>query len=237
MSLRTLVALLALAGCTPRYAVVHGARIERPSVGYSDGNLFAIDHLRAYPDVLDPKRTGHVDDGVIQGRACNLELQFYADWWGPRVTLQGRAQVPWNTQFPASDGVGLTLTMQELGPGHRRITGTPTGNYEFPIDIDVSPERLVARVGQRWLDLKADEDHFLVGTMKHRDSPRDLSQLAESQRDATFVVYGRELLRTMVPADEALILLFMLSCNGSIEYHGKMERGFSLVPIRDAGSR
>ncbi|HEX8952955.1 MAG TPA: hypothetical protein VF945_13960, partial [Polyangia bacterium] len=196
-----------------------------------------IDHQRAYPDVLDPKRTGHVDDGVIEGRACNLALQFYADWWGPRVTLQGRAQVPWDTTFPARDGVGLTLTIHELGPGHRRITGTPAGNYTFPIDIDVSPERLVAQVGQRWLDLKTVEDHYLVGTVENRQTPAKLAQLGEAQRQSTFVIYGRELLRTMVPADEALILLFMLSCNGSIEYRGKLERGFSLVPIADADVR
>ena len=44
-----------------------------------------------------------------------------------------------------------------------------------------------------------------------------------------YAIYGRQQLSTMVAADEALVLLWMMTCSSTIEYNGKMVRGFSLV--------
>ena len=221
--MRWLLFLVTVAGCgTPRWALVGGKRVERPSFGYTDNDLFAVNHERAYPNVFEAARSLWIDDGVLEGRACNLSVLFYSEWYGPRLTLLGRAQVPWSPTIGTSEGAGLSLWIKELGPGHRRITGSPTGAYTFPIDLDVSADRIVGEVGRRKIDLTAGPNHFLVGRMIQHDTP---------YIDEPFVVYGREMLRSMVPADEALILVMMLTCNGTIAYDGRWVRGFSLVPI------
>ncbi len=216
-----LVAIVLFAGCyTPRYATVHGKHVERPSFGYTDGDLFAVEHHRAYPDVFSNDRPFYIDDGQLGGRACGLELQFFSEWYGKLITLYGRGRVPLPWQTPdVRGGFRVTLAIDELGGGHRRIRGSNDTFMIFPIDIDVSPERLVAQIGYRKVDLHA-EGHYLVGSIVQHDT---------TFIEAPFVIYGREMLRTMAPADEALILLLMITCNGSIEHGGRAERGFSLV--------
>jgi len=77
---------LPAAGCyTPRYASVRGKRVERPSFGYTDGDLFAVEHRRAYPDVFSMDRPFYVDDGEVGGRACGLDLQFFSEWYGKKM--------------------------------------------------------------------------------------------------------------------------------------------------------
>lgn len=50
--------------------------------------------------------------------------------------------------------------------------------------------------------------------------------------DSAFNVYGRQALATMVPADEAVVLVLMLMCNDvTIERHGAIVPGFSLVRL------
>ena len=212
-----LVAMVLLAACrTPRDALVHGKHVARPSFGYSDGEMFSVEHRRAYPDVFAGDRPYFIDDGELGGRACGLELQFVSEWYGNRMTLYGRGRTP----QAMSDGFGMTVTIDELGPGHLRIRGSTAGIAPFPIDIDVSSDRLAAQVDTRHVDLHA-EGHWLVGrVVQHGDG---------FSIEAPFVVYGREMLRTMVPADEALILLMMITCNATIDYGGHQLRGFSLV--------
>jgi hypothetical protein len=222
-----LVAIVLLAGCrTPRDAVVRGQRVERPSFGYSDGFLFAVDHRRAYPDVFAGNRPYYVDDGELGGRACGLDLQFFSEWYGNMMTLYGRGStpMPWLVR-DTRGGVAVTLTIDELGPGHLRIRGSTHGFATFPIDIDVSADRLVAQIGTRHVDLYP-VGHWLVGPLVQDD--------IASSIEAPFAIYGREMLRTMVPADEALVLLMMITCNGTIEYGGRPERGFSLVSSPEA---
>lgn len=218
-----LVAIVLLAGCrTPEDAVVRGKRVTRPSFGYTDGELFAVEHRRAYPDVFGSRRPRYVDDGELVGRACGLELQFFSEWYGHMMTLYGRgtAPLPWLTP-DARGGVAVTLTIDELGPGHVRIRGSTQGFAAFPVELDVSADRLVAQIGTRHVDLHAADGHWLVGRLVQHD--------VASSIEAPFVIYGREMLRTMVPADEALILLMMITCNATIEYGGQQLRGFSLV--------
>lgn len=223
------LAMALLAACsTPRYATVHGRRVERPSFGYTDGDLFAVEHHRAYPDVLSGDRAFYIDDGELGGRACGLDLQFFSEWYGHMMTLYGRGStpMPWLTR-DARGGVRMTLVIDDDGAGHRRIRGSTDTALAFPIDVDVSPERLVATIGTRKVDLHA-EGHWLVGHLSQHD--------VASSIEAPFVIYGREMLRSMVPADEALILLLMVTCNATIEYAGRPERGFSLVSSElDAG--
>ena len=108
-------------------------------------------------------------------------------------------------------GVRTTLVIDDYGGGHRRIHGTNDSFATFPIDIDVSPERLVAQIGTRKVELHA-AGHYLVGRVTQHDN---------HYVEAPFVIYGREMLRTMVPADEALVLLLMITCNTTLEYNGR----------------
>ncbi|HEY2748758.1 MAG TPA: hypothetical protein VGL86_29260 [Polyangia bacterium] len=219
---RALVAVVLMAGCyTSRYAIVHGERVERPSFGYTDGNLFAVEHRRAYPDVFAGDRPSYVDDGELGGRACGLELTFFSEWYGNMMTLYGRGNVPlpWATR-EVRGGLGVTLTIEDHGSGHIHIRGSTNTKTAFPIDIDVGTDRLVAQIGTRNIDLHA-AGHYLIGRLVQHD--------VSASVDAPFVIYGREMLRTMVPADETLILLLMITCNSTIEYNGRAERGFSLV--------
>lgn len=217
--------LLPLFACgTPRYAVVNGHQVERPTIGYTDGLRYAIEHRRAYPEVLSVARAGTIDDGRITGRACGLDLDFDASWHGSRVELTGRADVPWHRDFTHTEGLfALSLDIVAPAPGRRHIKST----RGLDIDIDASPQRLEARINRRTYSLAADGD-FLVGRM------HDLMSVhygeAPRQVDIPFTIYGRQELATMLPADEAVVLLFMLACNGTtIERDGRIVNGFSLV--------
>ena len=217
-----LVLLALVAGCyTPRYAVIHGKRVERPSFGYTDSTFFAVQHHRAYPGVLASDRPYHVNDGELSGNACSLDVQFFSDWYGNMMTLIGGGQThqPWLISN-GRGGFGVTLAVDDYGHGHVRIRGSTRSQSPFPIDIDVSAEKLVAQIGARHVEATA-AGHYLVGRMVQHYSMASL--------DVPFVLYGREMLRTMVPADETVILLTMLTCNSTIEYDGHFERGFSLV--------
>ena len=49
-------------------------------------------------------------------------------------------------------------------------------------------------------------DYLIGRIVRHVDLERPI--------DEPYVIYGRQQLATMVPADEALILVMMLTCNG-----------------------
>jgi hypothetical protein len=53
---------------------------------------------------------------------------------------------------------------------------------------------------------------------------------ARRRLDEPFAIVGRHVLRTMVPSDEALLLITMLSGNTGVEHESKNVRGFALVP-------
>lgn len=218
-------ALVFAAACgTPKWAVVDGKRVERPSLGYTDGHHYAISHRRAYPDVFAPSRALAIDDGRLGGRACGLDVDFDASWYGPRVSLVGRFELPWVKEFTHTEGLlQLDLDVTELAPGRRHIVG----RAGFAIDVDVGPERLEAQIGPRHYALAVDGS-FLVGRMTGA-----MMRNGRLERvDEPLAIYGREALATMPPADEAILLVTMLSCGGvSLDRDGQKIRGFSLVPL------
>lgn len=223
--------LLLLIGCgTPRYARVDGRRVERPSLGYSDGFRFAIQHTRAFPDVLSGQHDTNVEDGRIEGRVCGVDVDFDAAWHGSRVELTGRVDVAWHREFTETEGLlGLSIDIKEPTIGRRQMVGRLLGKMLFEVEVDASPERLTARINRRIFSLVAD-GNFLVGRM------HDFRSLHEGEPprpiDLPFSIYGRQALATMLPADEAVVLFFMLSCNGvTIEHNGEVVNGFSLVRV------
>jgi len=209
--------MMAAAGCgTPEYAVIDGKRVARPTVAYDNGQTFHLEHRRAFPGVFDPARGRDVDDGRLRGRVCGLDVAFDASWYGARLTLAGRSEVPWKQDHTGVFGLDLDIT--ELGPGHRHIV-----SHRQEIDLDVSPDRLVGRIGLRTYTLAADGGYLIGRYQRHGDVMHPV--------DETFAIWGREALATMVPADEALLLVLMLTCDGSINLDGTPVRGFTLVPV------
>lgn len=222
------VAVLALGCGTPRWAVVDGKRVDRPSFGYSDGHHYALEHRRAFPAVFGTVHARDLDDGRIVGRACGLELDFDVTWYGSRLSLVGRADVPWLRDFTRTEGLlKLDLDVTEPAPGRRLIRGSIPGAMAFRIDLDASPERLVGDIGTRHYDLAADGRYLrghMTGLVQTVAGPRRV--------DEPLVLYGRDALATMAPADEALLLVSMLSCKGvSLDVGDQKLRGFSLVPL------
>lgn len=225
MRLVAAVLVLAAACGTPRYALVDGKRVERPSLGYSDNHHYALQHRRAFPDVFTPGRARVVDDGRISGRACGLEVDVDASWYGPRIELDGRFDVPWIKDFTHTEGLlHLALDVTETAAGRRHIVG----QSGFGFDVEVSPERLVGDIGRRHYELAAD-GAYLVGRMT-----TVVMRLGHTEEiSEPMVIYGRDKLATMPPADEAVVLLTMLSCGGvSLDRDGAKVRGFSLVPLQ-----
>jgi hypothetical protein len=206
---------------------MHGQTLPRPSFGYTDGRFFALQHQRAYPDVLSASHPYYVNDGFIGGRVCGLDVSFYSDWYGHRLQLSGKGQVPWPTERPGTGSFGLELMVHQPDPDHLTIDGTPWGTGTLPIDLDVSPDHLRGRVGQRVFDLVARGDD-LVGRMMQHDQATEL--------DTDYVIIGRQTLRGMSPSDEALLLITMLTCNVGVERGGEQVRGFALVPYGDSAA-
>jgi hypothetical protein len=199
--------------------MIGGQRVARPTVAYANGTTFHLEHRRAFPGVFDPARGRDVDDGRLRGRVCGVDVAFDAIWSGARLMLEGRGEVPWKQDFTHTEGLfRLDLEITELGPGHRHIVGRAP-----PVDLDVSAERLVGRIGSAWFTLVADGG-YLIGKVQRRSE-------VVAPVDEDFAIWGREALATMVPADEALLLVMMLTCDGSIALDGKKVRGFTLVPL------
>jgi hypothetical protein len=218
-----LVVLALAGGCgSSRYAMVHGRRVARPDFGYTDGDLFALEHHAAYPGQLGIDGKFYVDDGYLDGRACGLELQFASEWYGARMMLSGKGgpPMPWLSRDQRG-GFRIWLMVHDDGGGHRRISGSTLSFAPFVIDMDVSAERLVAQIDTRKIELVAD-GAFLVGRIRQ----------PERKIDEPFAIYGRQMLRTMSPADEAIILLTMITCNSTTTLtDGRVVRGFSLVSV------
>jgi hypothetical protein len=212
--------LVTAAGCgTSDYAVIGGQRVARPTVGYDNGQTFHLEHRRAFPGVFEPGRGRDIDDGRLRGKVCGVEVSFDAAWYGARLTLEGRGEVAWKQDFTRTEGLfKLDLDITELGPGHRHIVG-----HVPPVDLDVSPERLVGRIGPSTFTLEADGG-YLIGRYQRRGA-------VGRPIDEMFAIWGREALATMVPADEALLLVMMLTCDGTIRLDDKPVRGFTLVPL------
>jgi hypothetical protein len=112
----------------------------------------------------------------------------------------------------------LSLDITEPGPEHRRIV-----SHRHEVDLDVSPDRLVGRIGLRRYTLAADGGYLIGRYHREGDVMRSIDEM--------FAIWGREALATMVPADEALLLVLMLTCDGTINLDGKPVRGFRLVKL------
>lgn len=220
-------ACLLAAGCgTPKYVTIDGKRVERPSVAYSS-DFFWLEHDRAFPRVFDPHRGLDVDDGTLHGRMCNVEVSFDASWYRARLHLDGRgAEAGLGTRtYGRTSDFALAFDVAEPAPGRRHITGKVPDNPFIPVntslDLEVSPERLVGRIGTRWFDLHANGEYFVGHYERHGDVAKPF--------DVTYAIYGRQILASMVPADQALTLLMMMTCSTTIDYDGKTVRGFSMV--------
>ncbi|HEX3866475.1 MAG TPA: hypothetical protein VHV78_06960, partial [Gemmatimonadaceae bacterium] len=153
--LALVVGCVATAGCATEKPIVFDTRpVARLAVAYR-GDYFAITHEGAYPGVFDKSRGLNISDGRLQGKVCNVDLDYDASWYGTRLHLDGHLATGQQTRsFLRTEGdVRLTLEMTESAPGQRRIVGgtPPQWHSEVAtnIEIDVTPDRLVGRIGTR----------------------------------------------------------------------------------------
>jgi hypothetical protein len=219
-----LVCVLIVAGCgTPRWAVVDGKRVERPTLRYTDAHQYTIEHRGAWPGIFTPGGAGTIDDGRLTGRACGMELDFDASWYGSRVSLVGRFDVPWLKNFTRTEGLAqLDLDITQSAPRRRYIVGKTQYNTGF--EIDVGADQLVAQVGVLRYELVA-AGSDLVG----RVTGEVVRFGRPVQIDEPFVIEGREPLAAMGPADQAVMLLAMLPCKeAQVDRGGHLTRGFSI---------
>ena len=213
-------------GCgTPKYAVVDGKRVERPSVEYGS-DFFWIEHERAFPGVFDPHRGLDVNDGTLRGQVCKININFDASWYGDRLTLQGRGDTPELREWSYNDDLfHAEVHIRESAPGHRHIIAYGLVPEVQKVEVDVSDQRLEATIGRRHYELAADGGYLFGRLMREGD-------VWEQRIDAPFAIYGRQVLSSMVPADEAIVLIFMLACDGpTVEHDGQLVRGFSMVTL------
>ena len=197
---------VAVAGCgTPEYAVVGGQRLRRPTLSYGNGTEFQLVHRRAFPGVFDPARGRDVDDGTLLGHVCSIDVRFDASWYGPRLDAAGLAATCRGiSDFTHTEGLFAAR------PRHHRARTRPSRRMRRPgvaRSISTSaPSGWSGDIGARQFTLAADGD-YLIGRIVRARRPR-------APIDEPFVIYGRQRSATMVPADEALILVMMLTCNG-----------------------
>jgi hypothetical protein len=193
----------AVAGCvTPATAVVRGQRIARPSFGYTDGRYFAFNHRRAHPAPLDPERERTIDDGSIEGRACGLDLLFYPSWIDHLVRMQGWARIAEDTTTSSRSAIAINVAIDVAADGTRRINGTTDMKTTFPVDLALGERFLRGQIGGQRFDLALAND-ALVGTMQLGGVP------------LPFAITHQAALRTMPPADQALLLVTMMTCTGA----------------------
>jgi hypothetical protein len=192
MAMRALLALLALAaGCATGSAATTG-----PTVGYTDGTYFWLQHVGAQSGGLGAR---FAPGGEIKGVTCGMDV-FYDVWlMGPSArNLTGfvRRAVPGARRQQSSHFV-----VRDRG-GFRRLEGTVGETVGTSVvDLRMTPGSLTGRVAQRRYDLRA-AGNDLVGTVVG----------GVITRPVTFVAHGRAELWQMSPEMQAVLVPFLLSC-------------------------
>jgi hypothetical protein len=228
---RSNVALLALVlGCaaTARNARLDDRAERRVTLHYANGAGFELEHRDAFARIFDPTRPSQVTDGTLSGQVCGAGVQLDAQWFSGTLTLTGFGDIQWR-RYPRNSGPAtLTLGISEVAPGRRKISGQ-FGGHIYPdrsspiVDLDVSAERLEGQVESRHFSLTAEGDS-LVGRVRDPDGG--------DKPGTPFAIYGRNVLATMAPADEAYALLALLSCSGLVvTLDDKDIPGFALTKL------
>jgi hypothetical protein len=215
--LSTLITLAAaLAGCAaPKTAVIDGKTVPRPTLGYTDHDLFAIEHQRAWPQPRGPSSGLHAYGGSLWGRVCGSDVNFEAEYRGRYLDISGfiTPAIAKNNAVGMGSGRPVHIEVRDHG-GVREVIGFMfDGNIASKfgppvIDFRYNRDMLEGQIGWRHYRLHR-EDNQLVGTYTEVGEVRP------------YVLDGVDELWLMPAPDQVALVPFMMTCG----YNHAFERG------------
>jgi hypothetical protein len=213
MSKHLFVVLVAFAvgGCAaPKTAVIDGREVMRPTLGYTDNDLFALEHKRAWPQPRGASSGLHEHAGEMWGRVCGSDVQLDAHYRGRRLDVDGfvtpaRVRGMFEddrpVHFEARDQDGFREVIGYVGqPNVGHPYGPPVIDFKFNSQV------LVGQIGWRHFNLRRDDDAW-VGTV------------TEVGEERPFGVDGVDELWTMPAPDQVALLPFMMTCSDEHAYY------------------
>jgi hypothetical protein len=203
--LATMIAL-ALSGCAaPTTAVIDGKTVPRPTLGYTDHDLFAIEHKRAWPTPRGASSGLHAYGGTLWGRVCGNDVNLEAEYRGRYLDVSGFISPAIARRISAvgfENPVHLEArdrhgAREVIGFLARNRLGHPMGPPV--IDFAYNHERLDGQIGWRHFHLRREGDQF-VGTYTEVGEIRP------------FVLDGVDELWLMPAPDQVALMPFMMTC-------------------------
>src|SRR5260370_41342780 len=87
--LSMLPAVTRAGGAPPKPAVIDGRLVPRPTLGYTDHDLFALQHKAAWPQPRGASSGLHAFGGNLWGRVCGSDINVEAVYRGRSLSLSG----------------------------------------------------------------------------------------------------------------------------------------------------
>jgi hypothetical protein len=186
-----LVPMLLAVGCAgvPKTAIVDGKEVPRLTQEFN-GQPYTVKHEGAHPRPGGPSEGLRDSGGSIRGRVCGMLVDFDVTHKGDHVQVVGSI----DNHMPAA------IDLNEAN-GVRHFTGN-LGNAG--VDFTLGAGEMQGHVGIRVFALEAAGDQL----QGHMRIPGLLGDGAIG-----VLMHGREALTAMTPADQALVLPLMMTCN------------------------
>ncbi|HEX4462565.1 MAG TPA: hypothetical protein VIA18_31525, partial [Polyangia bacterium] len=198
LTMRKLVFVALVAGCSPTTAVVAGKTVPRIDLDFY-GQPFAVEVTNAHPEPGSPSGGLRDFGGHVSGNVCGLELSYEIVHDGDKTKAIG--YVDNNNAFES------TIYVHDETDMTRKIGGR-LAEQGGTIDLTLRKNHIYGVVGQRQFAFGRRGDQY-IGWLKIRQSV-----LAKA------VINGAESLWTMPPATQAVVLPALLTCYGdNIEDH------------------
>lgn len=206
------LAVILLTACVPHTAIIDGQSVPRPTLGYSDHQLYVIEHHDAYPRPIAPGEGKWTYGGSLVGTVCGVDVVLFADYCGKYLSVDGYYHAPF-ALGKAEQAVRYAVSDQADGRHIEGVNG---------VELVLSPQAIdgtfVRAIGVRTLHLRARGDDSLYGTF------------AIFGWEFPFLVRGAHLLWSMPAEDQAAILPLMLTCPSALpDDHGGRIAGFDLT--------
>ncbi len=179
-------------GCIPKTAIVDGKEVPRLELELT-GDPYHLFHKGAHPQPRGPSGGLRDDGGEISGRVCGMFAEFDVKHAGDRVELVG-----------AFDG-GEASHLEVRDANGAREIGGQLGNAA--VDLKLTGTALTGHVGLRVYALEQDGDRLAGHVRLQKQVPGE-----EGPAIGDVELAGRDALWAMPPADQALVLASVLTC-------------------------
>ena len=196
IGVRHFVLVILVASFSPTTAVINGQRVQRPTLRYTDGRYFAVEHQRAYPAPVGPSDGVWSYAGAVHGIVCGLAVRMEGDLYGRYLHVSGLASTRFygttrHLNFWVSDKKGV-----------RHITGEGA-------DLALTPTSLTGGITY--------QRHYRKFFLDHVDGDRLVGEIESNSEHVPFVVEGLRELWEMPAMDQAALLPVLLSCNTMVD--------------------